>query len=481
MQADQGQKPDTNGEALEEFFAELVNTRQFKSLTGALVPHLLRMWAGKSDWRKRLLRPLERSFIKALEADEAEEQAAGRWKQADMAGLIIERLPVLVNTGAVTASELSSALKDLPEPEREALLANILEDADWGFPARLATVVLSVMNGIREKNPTFFADRLAPAVEAIVAGLDFGELEEAVQRARPEAEALVDVFNEALFKYPAKVVCMAGLLPAVMNLLSSCLTRLLAPVNEMSPELATEILLSLLREVDGKAMARLVNETAEAARKIHTGSSLLGPPGLPEFTATLSRKLVEIGRDIDPKLLWKARQAKAEVEEAWLFARSELFRDRPEMLKARLAETPKIRNAKLRAKRTDVSLLEELADADLAEAVAEGVVAIDAQEVAETLNLWCAVLNRAREERPDFFRNMLLHFANSADTDEMRQTLKWMGEDLAEAARPVARALLPEVLKTVADWLSPEDDEHEPAVADSLAAWRELLSREESE
>ncbi|MFH2099962.1 MAG: hypothetical protein ABIJ95_10660, partial [Pseudomonadota bacterium] len=266
---------------------------------------------------------------------------------------------------------------------------------------------------------------------------------------------------------------------ATANTLAGSLVHLLERVNIMSPELITEVLLSLLKDVDGKAVGQLVNQLTEVARKIHTGSALLGPPGLPEFTAALTVKFMEIGAEIDPRLLWKGRQAMAEVAEARVKARIELLRARPELLKARLAEQHKVRNAFIRARRQNVALLDELEDPDLAEAVAEGAVKIDAQELAETVNLWCAVLNRAREQRPDFVANMLFHFSNTADTQEMENTVQWLAKDLSEALRPIARAVLPTVISTVADWLSPEDDEHAPQVADCLTAWRELLSEQE--
>ncbi len=392
-----------------------------------------------------------------------------------LSGLLMERLPELVNTGALSVSDLARTVEALSAEEKQALVAGVLTNLDWGSMARIATLALRVINQIHDANPTFLAQRMAPGIKALVANLDFGEMEEAAIKARPEAEALADAFNDALWEYPAKFVCLGGLLPAFTNTLAGSVTRMISRANTMSPELITEVLLSLLKDVDGKAVGQLVNQFTELARKIHTGSALLGPPGLPEFTATLTQKLMEIGVEIDPNLLWKARQAMAEVAEARVKARTELLRARPDLLKARLAEQHKVRNAFIRARRVNVSLLDELDDPDLAEAVAEGAVKIDAQEVAETVNLWCAVLNRAREQRPDFVANMLFHFANSSDTGEIQRTVKWLADDLARALRPLARAVLPAVISTVAGWLSREDDESAGEVADCLAAWRNLL------
>jgi hypothetical protein len=154
----------------------------------------------------------------------------------------------------------------------------------------------------------------------------------------------------------------------------------------------------------------------------------------------------------------------------------ELLRGRPELLKERLAEQPALRNARMRTMRRNAALLEELPEAEMAEAVAEGALKVDAGELAETVNLLCAILNRVHENRPEFTQNMIWTFVSAADLPRISQTAAWLFEDFAQAARPVARAVLPSVLNALSDWLGPDEDGENGEMGEALARFRKTIA-----
>jgi hypothetical protein len=313
-----------------------------------------------------------------------------------------------------------------------------------------------------------------------VAHLDFGELEELYFGSTQDINALAAAFLNAIMEYPSKLICLASLLPGLSNLAGAVLFQVLEKANSMSGDLVAEVLLSLLDDMDGKAAGQLANQFFELVRKIHTGSALLGPPGKPELTTALTRKLAELGASIDPVLLWKARMAFVQLKEARLSARSELLRQNPALLHQRLIEQPALKNIGIRIKRRNLELLDDLDDAELSQAISEGAAAFDANMLAEVANLFCRLLNRVHTQKPDFVRNVAVQFANSADSFEFNETARWLGEDLSDGLKPLLRAVLPGLMKGLANAAAPNDDEYGQEMADALSALSALTHGKEA-
>ncbi|MFP4475722.1 MAG: hypothetical protein ACLFOY_09170 [Desulfatibacillaceae bacterium] len=477
LKAQTGPPGQANGAHLaEKLVGHIMRTHECRQITGALIPEVLRMWAGDSGFKKLLSSAMAKDLKKIGDAGPgAAESVAEAMSDPEFTEAFLEMVPELVNTATAVFTTIYKTVDGLPQEKRVRFFGEVLSNIDYALVGELVTSFVKVVNEIHKENPTFMADSVAGPLRGLISRTDFGELEEFLADSREDMAALAGALTDALWEYPAKMVCLMGCVPALTNTTSSMLISTLTRVNAMAPDLLTEVSLSLLRDVDGKALGTVVNETAEVLRKMHTGSALLGPPGLPKFTSELAVKLAEIGSEIDPTLLWKARSAVAEIRESRLTARTELLRNNPELLTQRLHEQPSLRNARIRSMRRSVELLADLPEEDAAEAIAEGALKVDAQELAEMVSTLSMVLNRVRDEKPDFVMNMLYHFANSVDVDELSDTAKWMIDDIREAMRPLGRAVLPTLIKGLVEWLSPEDDDYNEEVTDSLAALRDLL------
>ena len=111
--------------------------------------------------------------------------------------------------------------------------------------------------------------------------IDFGEIKETVDGSAENITALAGMINEEMWQYPAKMVCLLSLLPALGNIVSAPSVKTIGPINNLAPDLLTDVILSLVRDIDGKSIGMLVNELCELVRKIHTGSALIGDTGKP--------------------------------------------------------------------------------------------------------------------------------------------------------------------------------------------------------
>ncbi|MEW5733998.1 MAG: hypothetical protein AB1921_04035, partial [Thermodesulfobacteriota bacterium] len=418
----------------EKLLSELSSTREVKELAGRLMPALIRQWAGDATWRKMVSRPVE-NVIKKSNVDPWELASSPSIPEVflspEMGALLLEQAPFLVSTGVGVASAAVQSFLLLKPETRAKVISRALSGLDMAELGKAATAAARIISDLHAQNPAFFAEHLGPALAGILNNIDFGEAVDLYFGATGDVAALARTVGNVFFENPAKMICLASLLPGLANLAVTIANETLTRANELSGELIAEVLLSLMRDVDGKSLGLLVNQGAEILRKIHTGSALLGPPGLPEFTAELTRKLAELGSAIDPALLWKARRVVTEISEARIAARLDLLRNNPELLEQRLREQPSIRNAKIRARRKNMELLADLPDDLLCSAVAEGAVKVDTQDVAEALNLACQVVNRVHETKPDFVSSLLRQFSNAADLSSLAETAQWLTEDLA--------------------------------------------------
>jgi hypothetical protein len=113
-----------------------------------------------------------------------------------------------------------------------------------------------------------------------------------------------------------------------------------------------------------------------------------------------------------------------------------------------------------------------LSDDDITAAVTNGLNEIDAQELADTLNRLLAIANRVRDASPNALRAVLAQVIGGLDEREAGETVRWVVADLVAALKPVARDVLPPVIKGLADLLASEatDDGELHTAVDALRA-----------
>jgi len=370
---------------------------------------------------------------------------------AKVLGEIIWRVAKTPPAKSLVMSVVRAALKDWSGDSRfrEHISANVEKTIDH---------VLSMgREESRIAEDASYAESLRPIVRELVEKIDFGEIKEAADFHQENIAAAVMMINEELWRYPAKVICLLSLVPAVVNMGVSTAKESLVPINKLAPDLLADVVFSLVDNIDGKNIGRLINELAELVRKIHTGSTLLGEPGKPQLPNTLSRLTGETMSTVDINLLLKVRKLLAEIKEVSLKAFIDQLDQSPELSREFfqdhfLSVVAFIRNWSRKADAFERLFSEE----DIAREFARGMGEIDAQEVANTISMLCGIVNRVRAVTPGVIKNTLSQAINAVDADEAGETVRWLTEDIVESLKPVASEVLPPVIRGIADLLRPE-------------------------
>lgn len=391
-------------------------------------------------------------------------------------GEIIWRIAKTPPARSLVMSVVRAALKDWSGESRfrEHLSANVEKTIDK---------VLSMGQDGESKtaDDVSYAESLRPIVRDLIEHIDFGEIKEAADFHRENIGTAVAMINEELWRYPAKVICLLSLVPAVVNMGVSTAKESLAPINRLAPDLLADVVFSLVDDIDGKNIGMLINELGELVRKIHTGSTLLGEPGKPQLPNTLNRLTLEAMSTVDINLLLKSRKLLAEIKEVSLKAFIGQLEQSPELSSEFfqdhfLSIVAFIRNWSRKADAFERLFSEE----EIAREFAKGMGEIDAQEVAGTISMLCGIVNRVRAVTPGVIRNTLSQTINAIDAEEAGETVRWLTEDVVESLKPVASEVLPPIIRGIADLLRPDPNNASEEMQEALAYLRNAINGKEA-
>jgi len=464
---------------LSRLVAELFRTRTAQDVIDKLIPEVIRLWAGQNYLKKTLSQRIEKRIRKGFErikqSPEFSQYTASVFEEPEFISAFAGQFLTLLNDATDAAGVLSKTIEKLPSGEKERLVGEILAKMNYARSGELLTTYARIINEIHKSNPTFFADRIDDRFTKLIEQIDFGELKDLADNSAHDAEAALKKINAVMWQYPAKAVCLISILPTMLNLFVTSLKESTKQFNNISPDLLTDVMLSLMRHIDGKAIGEFINELSELVRKLHTGSALLGDPNMPQFPRELSKILEELAGTVDGRLLWKARVAVAEGKESLENTWVETLKKSPELLTQMINNYPSIRNAHIRALSKKLAFIEGLPEKESAEAVALAASELDMVELAETFNLFCALTNRIHALKPDIVSSMAAQFTNSIDAHEFQKTVKWLAGDIAKSFKPLVRAAWPQIMNAICDCLKPDNDEHQKDIEDALASLRKLL------
>jgi len=471
-----------DGDAATAVIRDILQTREVRQLLITLGPEFLDMWAENSWWKNKVSILTGRVIENQLSRPEdalAKKELPLLFKNERFVRHLLELLPEVINTLTDAAGTAGATLEALTPDEKKTLLGDLLSKACTGQSGEILTVLLRVLNHIHEEDPEFLTQALAPGFKKWFESVDFGELKEAVNKAGPDARALVEMINHTIWEYPAKVVLLLSLLPSLMNGAAAALEISVGGLNALPPDLLADVTLSFLQEVDGKAVGGLVNELAEVVRKLTTGSALIGEPGAPQLPKVLSAKLDEIVGQSDPVGLFKARVGVAQIKDDIRQAVSDAAAKNPEFVRLNLMGGAEIFNIHIRSINRNLSMWEETDDDALSGSMLQLLSSCDVQEAAEVLNTTLRIAGRVWDKEPAACIEFIRQAAEAIDHDEMAYTVKGVLEDAGDALKPAARTIVPGLVNWVCDVLQPEDDEYEEDAAKARKALRSLLMAEE--
>jgi hypothetical protein len=389
------------------------------------------------------------------------------------------QLPGIVNGIFDALAAGVRSIEGLPAEEKKKLFEDVLLHTGQGRSGEMLTRCARMLVDIHTVDPELMAHTLAPGINKWLESMDFAELKEALEDSQQGALALVRMVNDAVWQYPSKVIGIFSLLPSIANMAANATGITVEKLNGLPPDLLTDVIISLLREVDGQAIAGLVNEVNEVGRKLHTGSALLGEPGAPQIPKILSEKLETVVSETDATVFWKGRIGLAEIKAAFDEALFNALAQHPDFLQLGMRRAPELTNIRLRTTNRRVSHLESLDDTELSDLLSMSLSTLDVQEFAELINNTLRIANRLHEIEPEVLTEVVNQFVNAVDPFEIGEAVKLVFEEMRDEIRPIARSVVPGVVEWVCDVLQPEEDEYEDNAARAREALRTLLMAEE--
>lgn len=455
--------------------AELLNTREGRHFISEAVPEIIALWSGDKRLRKLAARPAARSIKKSFSP---QAPGAGSLQELMIDRDFLSRLKKALLSGKASGSALTAdlleALGTLPPEELMEWGDLILKRDRQG--AGLMTLTAKIINTVHEKNPRYLADHSEEELKGVLERNDFGEIAEAVSALLDDLSAAAEPAGKVLWQYPAKAISLLSLVPKLVNAAMKLLLFQLRPLNGIAPDLLTNVIESLLEQIDSNTAGAILSEGAELIRKIDTGSALLGEPGKPALPPLMGEKLKDFMKAVDTDILIHALKS-------WTGVKSEIKKETAR----RTAEDPSLASyqavkpfrkaeEKLQGAEEYLNLLEiffERGNNITSDSMPDPVTAADlVNRGAETIN---DMPDRTREAAGDF----ITHFFASLDGPEISRAAESITSTLVTSLRPVASEVLPPVIRGIAELLRPDPENPSNEMNEALSLLRDTLSGRE--
>jgi hypothetical protein len=457
--------------------ADLLNSTELRGLAAAVGRHWLRDWSDHHRLKRLLAKPAAWALSKSLAPSDGTPLTERLQKPEHVETLAAQIPQMLRGLGPLLVS-LVGAVEKLPTAAKQALLDRMLagpEGVDDGAAHSLLAGLARIAEDLYRHDPLFFSTRLSPLLDRWLGSTDFGELQALLAAGREDLRALIGQAISMLFEYPAKLVALLALVPDGLNLGIGALHDLLGHVNTLPPDIFTDLLLSIYRQVDATLIGQSVNRANEAIRQLHTGSTLIGEMDAPRFSNDLRDKLRDVAAQIDPALAIKARAALIDSRETLIRILIDTAQERPELLNLWLRQLAEGRNAEIRLFKRKIEAIETLPADDAVAALGAGLSSWNAYDLAETVNSLARLANRIGRLTPEVFKSLVTEFVNTLDLDELEESLARLAPDLARAIRPAFRRLAPPLIGELCAFFTP--GEEDDGCDDAMQAAREQLRR----
>lgn len=455
---DSGARRNADRGFIGSFARSFARTEEMREVVHAAIPEVLAVWAGKSRIKKGLAgavgKMLARGFApRGGDTGSPVIETCGdpefvRQASAEMPGIINA---VIAGLGAFTGE-----LSNMPAEERRYYLKMIIDTVDLGGLGEIVTNLARSAN-LHRNEPGFLTEALRPRVRSLIAEIDFGEIKEAVDASAESIPVLASMINEEMWQYPAKMVCLLSLLPALGNIAVRTTVETIRPINNMAPDLLADVILSLVRDIDGKSIGRLVNQVCEIVRKIHTGSALLGDRGTHAVPAAVSRLASETLAEVDVLLLLKSQGMLREIRDLMRVAVIGVLEGDPSIAADFFQGHFRTLASWVRAWSQKADTFERIfSDEDVAREFSRGMSELDPQEMAAAMSSICNLFNQVRQLSPGTIKNFLSQFFSSLDEQVVAGTARWLVDDVVQSMKPVAPEIMPPVISGIAELIAPD-------------------------
>lgn len=465
------QSSGNGGGSLAGFAAELLTTPECREAVGQVFSEVVAGWASGSQLRKTVARPVTWAVSRGTSRNDGAHDSDGIAKvfsNPDHCQALVKQLPAMTGGIVSMLHAMVLHLETLPPEGKADFVDDIVSQANSGKMGEVFTSLARTAGDLQTSDPTFFSKRVLLVLASFLETADFGELREFLDHSREDLAAFATGVNKLAFDNPAKLVLLLSAIPDASNFLLVFTEDLLKRFADLPPDVLSDILLTFFKEIDGKTLGQLVDRSNEIVRLVHTGSSLIGDAGSPQFTSDLREKLRVAAAEVDPELFFKASNALIDGREAVVKTALDVAGENPELLLLHLKHLSARKNSNIRLMKHRLEILETLPEEDVARALADGLSGWNGYDLAEALNLAAYTANTLKATNPDAVEQTMSDFFGALDLQEVEETVTWLAKDVGKAARPLIRVAAPILIKEVLGCLTPEDDGNDEPIAEAL-------------
>lgn len=303
------------------------------------------------------------------------------------------------------------------------------------------------------------ADRTRKTIDSFLKNIDLGELDELLLNSQASLIARAGSVSEVLGEHFGKLGTLAPIGVTLVNTLIQSLDHLLDPAINLPPDLTTGLIGTIIQQIDGEALVRVLNKKNELIRMIHIGSLLEGDGNISNLEAALHEKFRSGMEDIDSEAYFKMRVGEISNSSAVDSAKINALKDVPELVRKQISLAPHIQNTKIQMARKKVALLENLDEEECAADITDALSQLDAEAFSDLINQVLERFHDIREKESDIVTRFLTRIATDIDIELLESCSRYVVEDILKSLGPVLSGVAPVILKGLLDLLKPNGEE----------------------
>lgn len=476
-------KSDNNGyDPLTMLLSEIIQTREIRTIIAHAVPEVLNAWAGDNFAKKITTRAIGKNIKTGLSRPEdilAEGELAKLFRNPDRIQNIAEQLPKILDVVFDLANQVGQGLESLPPAEKQQALEQLISGIFTGRTGKVITTWAKVISSALTDSPDLLKEALASGFTKWIENTDFGELKELLNAANQFSGDAIKMVNDAIWKYPAKVVLLVSFLPSLINILVKVINECVSRFNNLSPDLVADVVLSCFRDIDAENLGQTVNEFAELIRKLDTGSSLIGDSGVSGLNRDISVFIDDFSSSLQIDKLFRAREGLASGKETIAAKIFQLLKENPQIILESIGRSQLRYNPAIKTMGRKAALVCDLPEKETAEAFSKALSQLDSSEMAEIINLVSLLTNRIRRNNKKLLPSIISQIVDSLDLYEVEEAVGGIIGDIGKSMKPLGRIVLPHLVTLACDWLSPDENHDGPALENARAAIQSLLQPKE--
>ncbi len=324
---------------------------------------------------------------------------------------------------------------------------------------RLLTNRLMLKNRrAEEQSPTDKEARARRAVEgldAFLAQLDFGELNEAVAGSHAQAVLLGEALAEILTDHHlGKLASLGPAAVAAANLGGDTLNRLLRHLHDVPPDFIAGFLAGLIDLLDADILSEFFQHKNELTRMLHIGDLLQGDGKTSALEAALTNKVRDVLGQLDAKTFGKKETGSAELKATVRKSLRQALTDHPEFLREIIVHRAATANTRLRSFRETLILLLDLPEEELAQNLATALTSLSTYDLSESFSAILNLVQTMHKHQPGELGKWLNGIVKTVDEEDLAAVAESLVQEAVEALRPLAAAVMPTVLQGLGDLLT---------------------------